>query len=102
MRAWTTWRKVKVKHLIAVFSAFSYLPVRAASLLGLQLTGFGFAYAALVVELRLLGELVTVLVKAGAELVVAGLAGEYVWRILEEARPRSPFMVARAFNAPPR
>ncbi len=90
--AWTTWRKVK--YFIDAFTAFSYLPVRAASLLGLLLAGFGFAYAALVVVLRLRGDLVeprgfstllvTVLVTAGAQLVVAGLTGEYVWRILEE------------------
>jgi dolichol-phosphate mannosyltransferase len=108
--AWTTWRKVK--YFIDAFTAFSYLPVRAASLLGLLLACLGFAYAALVIVLRLRGDLVeprgfsallvTVLVTAGAQLVVAGLTGEYVWRILEEVRPRPPFIVARRINAPPR
>jgi len=107
---WTVWRKVK--YFIDAFTAFSYLPVRAASLLGLLLAGLGFAYAALVIVLRLRGELVeprgfsallvAVLVTAGAQLVVAGLTGEYVWRILEEARPRPPFIVARRINAPAR
>lgn len=108
--AWTLWRKVK--YLIDAFTAFSYLPVRAASLLGLLLAGLGFAYALLVVALRLRGDiveprgfsalLVTVLVTAGVQLVVAGLTGEYVWRILEEVRPRPPFVIARRINAPPR
>jgi polyisoprenyl-phosphate glycosyltransferase len=107
--AWSTWRKVK--YFIDAFTAFSYLPMRAASVLGLLLAAFGFAYAALVIFLRLHGDLVeprgfsallvTVLVTAGAQLVVAGLTGEYVWRILEEVRPRPPFIVARRINAPP-
>jgi len=47
--AWTLWRKVK--YFIDAFTAFSYLPMRAASLLGLLLAGLGFVYAALVVVL---------------------------------------------------
>jgi glycosyltransferase involved in cell wall biosynthesis len=107
--AWTLWRKVK--YFIDAFTAFSYLPVRAASLLGLLLAGLGFAYAALVVVMRLRGDiveprgfsalLVVVLVTAGAQLVVAGLTGEYLWRVLEEVRPRPPFVIARRINAPP-
>jgi polyisoprenyl-phosphate glycosyltransferase len=107
--AWTLWRKVK--YFIDAFTAFSYLPVRVASLLGLLLAGLGFAYAALVVLMRLRGDiveprgfsalLVVVLVTAGAQLVVAGLTGEYLWRVLEEVRPRPPFVIARRINAPP-
>jgi dolichol-phosphate mannosyltransferase len=105
---WTLWRKVK--YFIDAFTAFSYLPVRAASLLGLLLAGLGFAYAALVVMLRLRGDileprgfsalLVVILVTAGAQLVVAGLTGEYLWRVLEEVRPRPPYVVARRVNLP--
>lgn len=105
---WTLWRKVK--YLIDAFTAFSYLPVRVASLLGLLLAGLGFAYAALVIVLRLRGDiveprgfsalLVVILVTAGAQLVVAGLTGEYLWRVLEEVRPRPPYVVARRINAP--
>jgi dolichol-phosphate mannosyltransferase len=108
--AWTLWRKVK--YFIDAFTAFSYLPVRAASLLGFILAAVGFLYAALVVVLRLSGNIVeprgfsalivVVLVTAGAQLVVAGLTGEYLWRVLEEVRPRPPFVVARRVNAPSR
>jgi dolichol-phosphate mannosyltransferase len=108
--AWTLWRKVK--YFIDAFTAFSYLPVRAASLIGLLLAGFGFAYAALVVILRLRGDIgeprgfsaliVVILVTAGVQLIVAGLTGEYLWRVLEEVRPRPPYVVARRINAPAR
>ena len=96
--AWTLWRKVK--YFIDAFTAFSYLPVRAASLLGLLLAGLGFVYAGLVVVLRLRGEiveprgfsalLVAVLVTAGAQLVVAGLTGEMCggsWKRYVRVRP---------------
>lgn len=105
---WTLWRKVK--YFIDAFTAFSYLPVRAASLLGLLLAGLGFAYAAVVVVLRVHGDiggprgfsalLVVILVTAGVQLIVAGLTGEYLWRVLEEVRPRPPYIVARRINAP--
>jgi len=105
---WTLWRKVK--YFIDAFTAFSYLPVRLASLLGLLLAALGFAYAALVIVLRLRGDiveprgfsalLVVILVTAGAQLVVAGLTGEYLWRVLEEVRPRPPYVIARRINAP--
>jgi dolichol-phosphate mannosyltransferase len=105
--AWTFWRKVK--YFLDAFTAFSYLPVRAASVLGFAMALVGFAYAALVLVLRLSGRIVeprgfaalmvAVLVAGGVQLVVAGLIGEYLWRTLEEARPRPPFIVARRIGA---
>mgnify|MGYP006313848451 CR=1 FL=1 len=37
---WTTWRKVK--YLIDAFTAFSYLPIRVATLLGMVMALGGF------------------------------------------------------------
>ena len=106
--AWTFWRKVK--YFIDAFTAFSYLPVRAASVLGFAMAALGFAYAAVVLGLRLSGSIVeprgfaalmvVVLVSGGVQLVVAGLIGEYLWRTLEEVRPRPPFVVARRLGIP--
>jgi dolichol-phosphate mannosyltransferase len=106
--AWTFWRKVK--YFLDAFTAFSYLPVRAASLLGFVLAILGFLYAALVFVLRLTGAvsqpqgfaalMIVVLVTAGVQLAVAGLIGEYLWRVLEEVRPRPPFIVARRIDPP--
>jgi dolichol-phosphate mannosyltransferase len=104
---WTFWKKVK--YFVDAFTAFSYLPVRAASLLGFGLAALGFAYAGLVVALRFFGDIqprgfsaliVVIAVTAGVQLVVTGLIGEYVWRILEETRPRPPFVIASRINLP--
>jgi polyisoprenyl-phosphate glycosyltransferase len=48
--AWTFWRKVK--YFIDAFTAFSYLPVRAASVLGFAMAALGFAYATVVLAAR--------------------------------------------------
>jgi len=102
---WTFWRKVK--YFLDAFTAFSYLPMRAASALGVALATLGFCYAAFVAWMRLLGDIpvpgfaalmVVLLVVSGTQLLVTGLIGEYLWRVLEEARPRPPYVVARTLN----
>lgn len=97
----------RVKYFIDAFTAFSYLPVRAASFAGLVLAGLGFAYAAVVLWQRLAGNIpergfsalmVVLLVVSGTQLLVTGIMGEYLWRALEEIRARPRFVVARAIN----
>ncbi|HZM49193.1 MAG TPA: glycosyltransferase, partial [Vicinamibacteria bacterium] len=103
---WTLSRKVK--YFIDAFTAFSYLPVRLASAVGFLLAFLGFAYALVLIVIRLRGGIpergfsalmVVLLVVSGTQLVVTGIMGEYLWRILEEVRPRPPFVIARAVNA---
>jgi dolichol-phosphate mannosyltransferase len=103
--AWTFWRKLK--YFIDAFTAFSYLPLRFVSMVGLLMAGTGFAYALFVAVMRLRGNIpergfaalmVAVLVGTGAQLLVTGLIGEYLWRVLEEVRPRPHFVVAESLN----
>jgi polyisoprenyl-phosphate glycosyltransferase len=105
---WTMTRKIK--YFIDAFTAFSYVPVRAASTLGIVLAVVGFLYAVFVAAMRLLGlidepgfaaVMVAVLILSGAQLVVTGLIGEYLWRVLEETRRRPAFIVAQSVNLPP-
>ena len=106
-RSGWTLRK-KLKYFVDAFTAFSYVPIRAASLLGFLLALVGFAYAALVIVLRLTGTLadtpgfttlaVLILVIGGIQLIVVGMIGEYVWRVLEETRHRPSFLVRSALN----
>jgi glycosyltransferase involved in cell wall biosynthesis len=104
---WTFWRKVK--YFIDAFTAFSYLPVRFASVAGFVLALLGFGYAAFVIAMRLTGHIpergfsalmVVVLVASGTQLLVTGIMGEYLWRVLEEVRPRPPFVVDRIVHFP--
>ncbi len=105
---WTMTRKIK--YFIDAFTAFSYVPVRAASTFGMLLAATGFLYAIVVALFRILGliqepgfsaVMVAVLILSGAQLVVTGLIGEYLWRVLEETRRRPAFIVASTVNLEP-
>jgi dolichol-phosphate mannosyltransferase len=103
---WTLGKKAK--YFVDAFTAFSYVPIRAASLLGFLLALAGFAYAGVVVVLRLTGAIsgapgfttltVLILLAAGIQLIVTGLLGEYLWRVLEESRRRPAFLVESTVN----
>jgi glycosyltransferase involved in cell wall biosynthesis len=96
-----TFRK-KTKYFIDAFVAFSYLPLRLASLTGLTLAAVGGIYAVILVILRILNEvpvegwtsmIVVVLITAGLQLVMLGVIGEYLWRNFDASRNRPLFLV---------
>ncbi len=96
-----TFRK-KFKYFIDAFAAFSYLPLRLASALGLLLAGVGGLYATIVIAVRLLNQtpvpgwtalMVVVLLTSGAQLLILGILGEYLWRNFDATRTRPLFIV---------
>lgn len=98
-----TFRK-KMKHFIDAFAAFSYLPLRLASGLGLFLAAAGGCYAIFLIAMRLIEEItvsgwtelmVLVLIVSGAQLLILGIIGEYLWRNLDATRHRPLFIVDR-------
>lgn len=97
---WTLLRKVK--YFIDAFAAFSYVPLRLASSLGALFASLGFLYAAFILGLRLFHRYdapgwaslsVVVLVTSGTQLLLIGILGEYLWRVLDETRRRPAFVV---------
>ena len=103
---WTFARKVK--YFVDSFVAFSYVPVRAASLLGVSLSLIGLLYALCVVVFRLCYDvpvqgwtslMVVLLVVSGAQLLMTGIVGEYLWRNLEETRRRPRFVIERLLES---
>jgi polyisoprenyl-phosphate glycosyltransferase len=94
----------KLKYFIDSFVAFSYFPVRASSLVGFGLSAIGLVYALAMSVVRLaLGIdipgwtslMVVLLVVSGAQLIMSGILGEYLWRNLEETRRRPRFVIDR-------
>ncbi len=92
----------KIKYFIDAFVAFSHLPVRAASVLGLILSVLGLSYAALIIVLRLVtgievagwsSLMVVLLIVSGAQMLMLGIIGEYLWRTLDETRRRPRFVI---------
>lgn len=94
----------KLKYFIDAFVAFSYVPVRAASLLGISLSIAGLLYAVALLILRLFSDIPVVgwlslmavlLVVSGVQLLMTGILGEYLWRNLDETRRRPRFVIDR-------
>ncbi len=103
---WTLMRKIK--YFIDSFVAFSYMPVRAASILGISLSVIGIAYALIVVISRLFfgiqaegwaSIMVVLLIVSGAQLLMTGILGEYLWRNLDETRRRPRFVIERTVES---
>jgi dolichol-phosphate mannosyltransferase len=87
--------------------AFSYVPLRAASLLGFCFALFGLLYAAVIVLMAIFSGfqvqgwaslMVVLLVVAGVQLIMIGILGEYLWRALEETRRRPRYIVERVIG----
>lgn len=99
---WTFVRKVK--YFIDAFVAFSHVPLRAASGLGMLCCGAGMLYALHIVVMRLLhgadvegwaSLMVVLLVVSGVQMTIMGVLGEYLCRNLEETRRRPRFVCDR-------
>ena len=92
----------KLKYFIDSFVAFSYVPIRAASLLGLLVSAAGLLYAVFIVfayfalDLKVQGWaslMIVLLIVSGAQLLVMGVIGEYLWRSLDETRRRPRYVL---------
>lgn len=99
----------KVTYLVDSFVAFSDMPVRAASMMGITLGLMGVLYAGLVVVSKLVfgvalqegwaSTIVVILVVSGAQLLMTGILGEYLLRALELARQRPPYVIDQVLQA---
>ncbi len=104
---WTLAKKIKL--FVDSMVSFSYVPIRAMSLVGLCMAIAGFAYAVFVVAGRLAGWIETgtgfaalmtvLLVGQGVTMMMLGVLGEYVWRNYDEARGRPRYIVEEFVHA---
>jgi polyisoprenyl-phosphate glycosyltransferase len=97
---WTTAKKIK--YFLDSFVAFSYFPVRAASVIGIGFSLVGLIYAVIVITIRLATSvqpegwaslMIVVLIVSGAQMLMIGILGEYLWRNLDETRRRPRFII---------
>jgi polyisoprenyl-phosphate glycosyltransferase len=96
-----TFRKL-VKLALSGYIGFSTVPLRLASWLGLAAAIGGFALAAFSLATRILGipaphgwasTVAIILFVGGVQLVVLGVMGEYLGRVLDEVRRRPSYVV---------
>jgi dolichol-phosphate mannosyltransferase len=101
----------RLQSAIDVITAFSLLPIRLSSYLGLFVSAASFAAALVVLFNRLVlkvGSLgwpslmVVILFLGGVQLVMLGVFGEYIWRISLEVRGRPHYIVMQeiGFDGP--
>jgi dolichol-phosphate mannosyltransferase len=102
---WTLTKKLK--YFADSLVAFSYMPIRLMQIAGGLIALLGFAWAVLILMLKLRNDIpirgwtalmVVVLVLGGLQLLTLGVIGEYVWRTLDEAKGRPLYVVERVLG----
>jgi len=92
----------KIKYFIDSFVAFSYAPVRFISLIGICTALLSFVYGALIFIQALQGYtpvqgwstlMIVLTLLCGIIMIMLGIIGEYLWRILDEVRQRPPYII---------
>jgi polyisoprenyl-phosphate glycosyltransferase len=103
--AWTASKLLK--SAIDTFIAFSFAPIRLISYLGLTVSAISFAVGFYVLMSKLLhgtvvegwtSVMLAVLMLSGVQLLMIGVLGEYLGRILEEARNRPLYVLERTLG----
>ena len=102
---WTLNKKIKL--LIDSLMAFSFVPIRAISVLGLSLGLVALLYGLYVIALKIVNHnepagwtalMVVLLFVSAFQMIALGVIGEYVWRGLDAARQRPLYVVRDVFE----
>ncbi|MGC8863919.1 MAG: glycosyltransferase family 2 protein [Armatimonadota bacterium] len=102
---WTLAKKIKL--FVDSFVSFSFAPIRIMTVIGLITAGLSFAYGLFVIIALLTGHvpvrgyttivsLITFLL--GLIMIMLGIVGEYLWRILDESRNRPNYVVDEVYE----
>jgi len=99
---WTFGKKIKL--LIDSFVSFSFMPIRAVSIIGIIMAVFGFVFGAYIVLNRILHPEIPVpgypslaallLFGFGITNISLGIIAEYLWRTYDAARNRPAFIIS--------
>lgn len=102
---WTLSKKIKL--FVDSFVGFSYIPIRFMSTIGVLTALLSFIYGVIVIfgaifgniELRGWTTIVTLITfLLGIIMVMLGIIGEYIWRILDESRNRPSYVVDEVYE----
>lgn len=98
----------KLKLVVDSVTSFTYFPIRLMSYLGFIVAIVGFLYAGIVMFNAVRGLppqgwaslMVVVLILGGFQMLMLGVLGEYLWRALDEARSRPPYLIETVTKQP--
>ncbi len=97
----------RIKSALDVITAFSYLPVRITSYLGLLISIIALVGVVIVLFNKLVlgiggwgwpSLMITMLFLGGVQMLMLGIIGEYLWRINSEVRVRPQYIVMKEFG----
>jgi glycosyltransferase involved in cell wall biosynthesis len=106
--SWTAGKMLKAA--IDTFVSCSFLPIRVISVLGIGVSALSFLFGFYVLVNKLFfgtrvdgwtSVMLAVLVLGGVQLTMVGVLGEYLWRILDEARGRPLYIIERNLGLTP-
>ena len=102
---WTLSKKIKL--FIDSFVSFSYVPIRFMSFLGIVFALLGFFYGLFVFFNRIINGvvvegwtaiIVVLTFSLGIIMMMLGIIGEYLWRILDESRNRPAYIIDEIYK----
>lgn len=102
----TSLRKL-IKLALDGMISFSYVPLRAASLIGFICAGLAIIAIIVVIFLKIFfgwgligwaSTMTTILLVSGVQLITLGIIGEYLSRIYDEVKSRPEFIIAKKFG----
>lgn len=97
----------KLTYLIDGIMAYSFFPIRIMSAIGMIVALTGLLYAAVIFVTKLVWGLpiqgwaplmIVILVLGGLQMLMLGVSGEYIWRILAQVRNREPFIIETIYD----
>lgn len=97
----------KIKYLIDGVTSYSYFPLRLMSVAGSMVAILGFLYAIVIIFAKIFGNvvphgwapiMVVVLVLSGIQMLMIGVVGEYLWRVLDQVRNRHPYIIEKIYD----
>jgi len=103
--SWTMGKMLKAA--VDTFVSFSFLPIRAISSFGLVVSLLSFLFGLYVLVNKLFfgthvegwtSVMLAVLLLGGVQLVMVGVLGEYLWRVLDEARARPLYIIEKTLG----
>jgi len=105
---WTFGRKLT--YLIDGIVSYSFFPIRLVSVMGIITALAGFAYALVVLIVRLKWGtpvqgwaplMIVMLVLGGLQMLTFGVFGEYLWRIFAQVQNRAPYIIDQIYDRTP-
>ena len=102
---WTTGKRIK--SFIDSFVSFTYIPLRVITACGLMLSVAALVYAFSIIYARLTSHIpvegwtslvIILLFVSSFQMIALGIIGEYLWRTLDAARGRPPYIIEKCIR----